>query len=147
MDRRGFLQLLSAGVASIALEQAIPLGRVWSFPKEIVLANQIALPPNASGRFIEGWDQIENCKVLRVDFAGAAFGPLHVPDYFEKAERIIGPPRRASLSREKLPLIPEPLWDCVVKYFREYPLSSDEIRYFHIRVPSSELESASLLLR
>ena len=42
MDRRKFLGLFSAGVAGIALEQAIPLGRVWSFPKNIVIAN--ALP-------------------------------------------------------------------------------------------------------
>jgi len=38
MNRRGFLSLLGMGVAGIALEQAIPLGRVWSFPKEIVIA-------------------------------------------------------------------------------------------------------------
>ncbi len=44
MDRRGFLKFFSAGVAGIALEQAIPLGRVWSFPKEIVIAGQIHLP-------------------------------------------------------------------------------------------------------
>jgi len=37
MNRRNFLALFSAGVAGIALEQAIPLGRVWSFPKEIVI--------------------------------------------------------------------------------------------------------------
>ena len=37
MNRRNFLSLFSAGVAGIALEQAIPLGRVWSFPKEIVI--------------------------------------------------------------------------------------------------------------
>ncbi len=37
MNRRNFLSLISAGVAGIALEQAIPLGRVWSFPKEIVI--------------------------------------------------------------------------------------------------------------
>ena len=37
MNRRNFLSLFSAGVAGIALEQAIPLGRVWSFPKKIVL--------------------------------------------------------------------------------------------------------------
>ena len=39
MNRRNFLSLFSAGVASIALEQAIPLGRVWSFPKKIVIPN------------------------------------------------------------------------------------------------------------
>ena len=35
MDRRRFLSLFGAGVAGIALEQAVPLGRVWSFPKKI----------------------------------------------------------------------------------------------------------------
>lgn len=38
MNRRGFLSLLGLGGAGVALEQAIPLGRVWSFPKEIVIA-------------------------------------------------------------------------------------------------------------
>jgi hypothetical protein len=37
MNRRNFLSLFSAGVAGLALEQAIPLGRVWSFPKKIVI--------------------------------------------------------------------------------------------------------------
>lgn len=38
MDRRRFFSLLGLGIAGIALEQAIPLGRVWSFPKKIVIA-------------------------------------------------------------------------------------------------------------
>jgi hypothetical protein len=37
MERRRFLLLLGLGVAGIALEQAIPLGRVWSFPKKIII--------------------------------------------------------------------------------------------------------------
>jgi hypothetical protein len=37
MDRRRFLSLFGLGVAGIALEQAVPLGRVWSFPSEIVI--------------------------------------------------------------------------------------------------------------
>jgi hypothetical protein len=41
MDRRGFLRFLGAGVAGIALEQAIPLGRVWSFPKQIALPGEL----------------------------------------------------------------------------------------------------------
>lgn len=35
MDRRGFLRGLGAVVGGLAIEQAIPLGRVWSFPTEI----------------------------------------------------------------------------------------------------------------
>src|SRR5580693_940750 len=38
MDRRKFLSLLGMGVAAAAAEQVIPLGRVWSFPKNIVIA-------------------------------------------------------------------------------------------------------------
>lgn len=37
-DRRGFLKFLGLGVAGIALEEAIPFNRVWSFPKQIVVA-------------------------------------------------------------------------------------------------------------
>ncbi len=40
MERRGFLQLLTAGVAGIALETAIPLTRVWSFPKRIIISRR-----------------------------------------------------------------------------------------------------------
>lgn len=37
MNRRGFLQVLGIAVGGIALEQAIPFNRVWSFPKNIVI--------------------------------------------------------------------------------------------------------------
>jgi hypothetical protein len=37
MDRRRFLGLLGLGVAGIALDEAIPLNRVWSFPARIVI--------------------------------------------------------------------------------------------------------------
>jgi hypothetical protein len=37
MDRRGFLKLLGGGVAGIAIAEAVPLGRVWSFPKVLKL--------------------------------------------------------------------------------------------------------------
>lgn len=39
MNRRGLLKLFGGVVAGVALEQAIPFGRVWSFPKQIALAN------------------------------------------------------------------------------------------------------------
>lgn len=38
------MRLLGMGVGGLALEQVIPLGRVWSFPKKIVLATRI--PPS-----------------------------------------------------------------------------------------------------
>jgi hypothetical protein len=39
MERRRFISGLSTLVAGIALEKAIPFGRVWSFPKEIKAVN------------------------------------------------------------------------------------------------------------
>jgi hypothetical protein len=39
MNRRGFLKFLALGTGALALEQAIPFNRVWSFPKDIRLAN------------------------------------------------------------------------------------------------------------
>lgn len=37
MNRRGFLQLLGMSVGGLALDQAIPFNRVWSFPSKIVV--------------------------------------------------------------------------------------------------------------
>lgn len=39
MDRRGFLKGLGLVIGGVALEQAVPLGRVWSFPAKIVPLN------------------------------------------------------------------------------------------------------------
>jgi hypothetical protein len=35
MNRRNFLSLVPAAVAGLALDQAIPFNRVWSFPKNV----------------------------------------------------------------------------------------------------------------
>jgi hypothetical protein len=45
MDRRKFLSLMSASAAGIALDQAIPFGRVWSFPSKIQIAKPRAVRP------------------------------------------------------------------------------------------------------
>ena len=51
MNRRGFLGMLVAAVAGVALNEAIPFGRVWSFPSKIVLPKVVGavitvrLPP------------------------------------------------------------------------------------------------------
>lgn len=58
MNRRNFLSLLGLGVAGVALEQAIPLGRVWSFPKEIVVAKTPAELAFASlNTIITDWER------------------------------------------------------------------------------------------
>ena len=79
MNRRNFLSLFSAGVASIALEQAIPLGRVWSFPKEIVVGSNMnfRFPPR-----LEIGDVVTLRSSLR--FPGY-LGPFLVTDVYESA--------------------------------------------------------------
>jgi hypothetical protein len=39
MNRRSFLQGIGAIIGGVAIDKAIPLGRVWSFPKEIKCLN------------------------------------------------------------------------------------------------------------
>lgn len=50
MDRRNFLKSLGALVGGIALEQAVPFGRVYSFPKELKCLNANEYLNNASLR-------------------------------------------------------------------------------------------------
>jgi|ERR1051326_6792424 hypothetical protein len=46
MNRRNFLALFGAAVAGIALDQAIPFNRVWSFPQNIVVPDStLAIAP------------------------------------------------------------------------------------------------------
>jgi hypothetical protein len=39
VERRRFLKLFGLGLAGAAIAETIPLGRVWSFPKEIVITD------------------------------------------------------------------------------------------------------------
>jgi hypothetical protein len=41
MDRRKFLSLFGPTLGGVALAPAIPLGRVWSFPRKLVIGPQI----------------------------------------------------------------------------------------------------------
>jgi hypothetical protein len=63
-DRRGFLKMFTGGVAGIALEQAIPLGRVWSFPSKIEI---VRLPAFCIGDLVT----IEGLNI----FEGSDFEP------------------------------------------------------------------------
>jgi hypothetical protein len=58
MNRRNFLSLFGAGVAGIAISKAIPFGRVWSFPKEIVI------PPQILGGLRSEWVTVEMLRRL-----------------------------------------------------------------------------------
>jgi hypothetical protein len=65
VDRRSFIGLLGAGIAGIALEQAIPLGRVWSFPKEIVVANPNLVMSAATLGFMASIRMPQRYRVIR----------------------------------------------------------------------------------
>ena len=41
MDRRGFFKGVTGLVAGVAVAEAIPFGRVWSFPANIVVPNNV----------------------------------------------------------------------------------------------------------
>lgn len=83
MNRRSFLSLFGAGVAGIALEQAIPLGRVWSFPKEIVIADTLKagdiFSMTSVNRVNSNRPQFEIGDVVTVEESGGLIDPL---EYF-----------------------------------------------------------------
>jgi hypothetical protein len=64
------MSLLGMGVAGLALDRAIPLGRVWSFPKKIVVANTGVL-----GRAF-GFDWSDEVNV-------GSLTPIRIPALFE----------------------------------------------------------------
>lgn len=108
MNRRGFLKLFGAGVAGIALEQAIPLGRVWSFPKEIKIAD----PPALAGNTFLTIEYItaETLRMLQANMRIEEFTIQH-DRYFEKfREFSIGSivkirfPQRFSIPADRQPL-------------------------------------------
>jgi hypothetical protein len=63
MNRRDLFKGLSALVAGIAVEQAVPLGRVWSFPTQIVRHQ----PGLYSVRYIQAFDIMRGGMVHRLD--------------------------------------------------------------------------------
>lgn len=98
MDRRGFLRGLCAGVAGIALQEAVPLGRVWSFPSKIVVPEHEAAFALLNGiidkwhnepLFVQAWDPRGSVLVPRVDvlfgFGNLPIGsdkPIRYPQEF-----------------------------------------------------------------
>lgn len=54
MNRRSFLRSLGAAVAGIALGEAIPFNRVWSFPSKIVVpvAGEVIVGTTNFGPFL-----------------------------------------------------------------------------------------------
>jgi hypothetical protein len=76
MNRRSFLSLFGSGIAGIALEHAIPLGRVWSFPKEIVIpkstfdfSENYTCAMQALNRVVDEWNAKQETIVIREIFS------------------------------------------------------------------------------
>jgi hypothetical protein len=78
VNRRSFLGFLGLGAAAVAAEQVIPFNRVWSFPKTIVPANAILLPPGASIRYMRAWNTWHARLLTRIDIL-QGFGELAFP--------------------------------------------------------------------
>lgn len=71
MNRRNFLSGLGALVGGLALEQAVPLGRVWSFPTDLVGAvrRKIDEGPSIGIRMIRAYDPLTDMMPMRLDVA------------------------------------------------------------------------------
>lgn len=61
LNRRSFLSILGLSGAAVAVEQAIPFGRVWSFPNQIVIAHPCSV------RFVRAYDPLYHKMVSRLD--------------------------------------------------------------------------------
>lgn len=81
MNRRGFLSLFSAGVAGIALDQAIPFNRVWSFPSKIMV-------PEYEGFKVGDVFSIESVNLLNDGVIGRCFGFDYLEEEFDKPFKI-----------------------------------------------------------
>lgn len=91
MDRRGFLRLFGLGAAGVALEQAIPLGRVWSFPSKIVV-------PTSGNLFLRTeWITAETLRMLKQNLRD-----VHGFEWFEE-ERMYREFKVGSTINVKLP--------------------------------------------
>lgn len=64
MDRRSFLQKLGLLVGGVALEQAIPLNRVWSFPTVIKYGEPVIYPELA---LTVKWITTESLRLLEAN--------------------------------------------------------------------------------
>jgi hypothetical protein len=93
MNRRGFLQGLGAMVSGIALEKAIPLGRVWSFPKEIKIRKLVPIGGRhydllvmddlVSNEYLNG-SHLRRAEAMFAEQITRPFGPVHL--YFDQID-------------------------------------------------------------
>jgi hypothetical protein len=84
LDRRRFLSLLGLGATAALAAEAIPFNRVWSFPKQIVLARPCSV------RFVRAFDMRENKMICRLDVL-YGWNEAELPRAVEEAECVSVP--------------------------------------------------------
>ena len=98
VSRRGFIGLFGAAAAGVLLEEAIPFGRVWSFPKNIVIAKRVLTYDDITRVTLE--------QFAKWDYAGAILG---LPTFRELRERPLRPPMRVEW--DFVPRVPQEALD------------------------------------
>lgn len=86
MNRRGFLSLLGGVLAAGALNEVIPLGRVWSFPSKIVVpwrGYEIELAENTL--LTTQWVTQECLRVLQKHMKFTEYYDRRIIDSFKEA--------------------------------------------------------------
>lgn len=66
MNRRGFLKGIGAVIGGIAIDQAIPFNRVWSFPKEIVIPQKKYMHLTYALGIRMSWELIEDSEYVDI---------------------------------------------------------------------------------
>lgn len=75
MNRRSFLRSLGAAVAGIALGEAIPFNRVWSFPSKIMVPTApVSTAPYLGNQYLT--TEMVTKEVLRVLEKNLKFGDI-----------------------------------------------------------------------
>lgn len=64
MNRRSFFRFLGAGAATLALSEAIPFGRVWSFPSKIVVPEPGVITLDQQFGIDFAWERYEKCVLM-----------------------------------------------------------------------------------
>lgn len=69
MNRRSFLAGLGVLIGGVAVDQAIPFNRVWSFPSEIKLTSWAPPVDFVFGKiaFVRCWEPSRSALVTRLD--------------------------------------------------------------------------------
>ncbi len=73
VNRRGFLQIGGLIIGGIAITEAIPLNRVWWFPKEIVIAKSVPCIELAATQYLGSFGWLASHDLTIQAASGSAF--------------------------------------------------------------------------